>query len=71
MYTTTIIAPTTYSLITVTDAGLIDTNIVAIAPTQTPIPTLSVVTTVDPIYTDVTMVDVLLPHGAGTTITVS
>jgi hypothetical protein len=55
----------------ITETADILTEVINVIPTKTPIPTpISVVTTVDEFYSDVTVVDVLLPSGAGTSVQV-
>ncbi len=67
---TTIITATTFSAISVTESALVQTNIIAEVPTISPIPALSTVTTVDDVFTDLTVVNILLPTGAGSSIQV-
>jgi len=68
---TTLIQAITFTAISETDSALIETNIVGVIPTVTPIPTLSVVTTIAAYESDLTLVEVLLPTGAGSTVGVS
>ncbi len=50
---------------------MINTNYMDVIPTVTPVPTVSVVTTVDQLFSDLTIVEVLLPTGAGSAVQVS
>ena len=68
---TTIITLTAYTTTMLTESGFTDTNPVGVIPTATSIPTLSVTTTIDDSNSDLTLVNVLLPTGAGTTVEVS
>lgn len=52
------------------DEGRTVTRLVNVKPTATAVSTLSVDTSIDEYYTDVTVVNVLLPTGAGQAITV-
>lgn len=71
IYVTTVITATTYTAISVTETALIETKIIEVIPTASPLSTLSVVTTVDEYNSKLTLVEVLIPIGAGKTVTVS
>jgi hypothetical protein len=67
----TLITATTFTDISITEEGLVDTDIIQVVPTVSAFPTLSVVTTVDDVYTDLTEVAILVPTGIGSSVTVS
>lgn len=58
------------SYTTSVDEGQTYTRLANVQPTVTAIPTLSVATTVDEYYSDVTIVNVLVPTGVGATVSV-